>query len=153
MINTKCAHASFLHVDVGRLEATLVDVVEGEGLSGVGTVFVHLHHSSSSSLRLLLLSSGCHDFRKCESHGNTHTHFLFLSYTHALVRWCSLKGIPLQLGSDGLVQVFGTSRTVFSGSATGIESLHASPQSQYTSSHNTPEEKRYEMQDKGRCER
>jgi len=60
-------------VDVGRLEATLVDVVEGEGLSWVGAVFVHLYHSSSSSLRLLLLSSGCHDFRKCESHGNTHT--------------------------------------------------------------------------------
>lgn len=38
------------------------------------------------------------------------------------------------------------------GSATGIESLHASPQSKYTSSHNTPEEKRYEIQDKGRCE-
>lgn len=82
MTHTKCAHASFLHVDVGRLEATLVDVVEGEGLSRVGAVFVHLHHSSSSSLRLLLLSSGCHDFRKCESHGNTHTHYLFLSHTH-----------------------------------------------------------------------
>lgn len=84
---------------------------------------------------------------------HTHTLSLSLSHTHALVRWGSLKGIPLQQGSDGLVQVFGTSRTVFSGSATGIESLHASPQSQYTSSHNTPEEKRYEIQDKGRRER
>lgn len=87
----------FLHVDVGRLEATLVDVVEGEGLSWVGAVFVHLYHSSSSSLRLLLLSSGSHDFRKCESHGNTHTHthYLFLSYTHVLVWWCVLNRLAL----------------------------------------------------------
>ncbi len=69
-------------MDVGRLEATLVDVVEGEGLSRVSAVFVHLYHSSSASLRLLLLSSGCHDFRKCESHGNTHT-IASLSHTRS----------------------------------------------------------------------
>ena len=30
-------------MDVRRLEAALVDVVEGEGLRGVGAVLVHLH--------------------------------------------------------------------------------------------------------------
>lgn len=64
-VQFKCV---FLHVDVGRLETPLIDVIKGEGLGRVGAVFIHLDRSSSS---LRLLSSGCHDFRKSESHGNT----------------------------------------------------------------------------------
>lgn len=61
----------FLHVDVGGLKTALVDVVKGEGLGRVGAVFVHLDRSSSS---LRLLSSGCHDFRKSESHSDALPH-------------------------------------------------------------------------------
>lgn len=138
MTHTQCAHASFLHVDVGRLEATLVDVVEGEGLSWVGAVFIHLYHSSSSSLRLLLLSSGCHDFRKCESHGNAHTHTISSSLTPTrLSGGVCLIGFHFSwdqivlcksLGCPGPYSVAGPPYA----SAAGIESLHASPQSQYT---------------------
>lgn len=53
------------HVDVWRLEASLVDVVEGEGLSGVGAIFVYLHRCPVASLglrlSLRLLPSRCHD--------------------------------------------------------------------------------------------
>lgn len=38
------------HVDVWRLEAALVDVVEGEGLRGVGAVLVHLHRRPGAAL-------------------------------------------------------------------------------------------------------
>ena len=38
--DSRCVYS---HVDVRRLEAALVDVVEGEGLRGVGAVLVHLH--------------------------------------------------------------------------------------------------------------
>lgn len=99
-------------MDVRRLEATLVDVVEGEGLSRVSAVFVHLYHSSSTSLRLLLLSSGCHDFRKCESHGNTHTIAFSLTHAHLSGGAC-LKG--LHWGEMVLCKSLGRSRTLFSG--------------------------------------
>ncbi len=92
MIHTNCACESFLHMDVGRLEATLVDVVEGEGLSRVSAVFVHLYHSSSASLRLLLLSSGCHDFRSVKAMA---THTLSLLFHTRAVRRCLFKGSPL----------------------------------------------------------
>lgn len=38
------------HVDVRRLEASLVDVVKGEGLRGVGAVLVHFHRRPAASL-------------------------------------------------------------------------------------------------------
>ncbi len=130
-------------MDVGRLEATLVDVVEGECLSRVSAVFVHLYHSSSASLRLLLLSSGCHDFRKCESHGNTHT--IAFSFTHAhLSGGACLKGLHwgemvlCKWDGPGPYSVVGPPYS----SAAWTVSLHASPQSQYTSGHNTPERKK-----------
>lgn len=37
-------------MDVWRLEAALVDVVEGEGLRGVGAVLVHLHRRPGAAL-------------------------------------------------------------------------------------------------------
>lgn len=53
------------HVDVWRLEASLVDVVEGEGLRGVGAVLVHFHRCPAASLTmglsLRLLPPRCHD--------------------------------------------------------------------------------------------
>ena len=55
----------YSHVDVWRLEAPLVDVVEGEGLRGVGAVLVHLHRRPAAplgvSLSLRLLPPGRHD--------------------------------------------------------------------------------------------
>lgn len=54
------------HVDVWRLEAPLVDVVEGEGLRGVGAVLVHLHRRPGAALggglTLRLLPPRRHDF-------------------------------------------------------------------------------------------
>lgn len=61
-------------MDVRWLEAALVDVVEGEGLGGVGTVLVHLHRPTRRSaplLLLLLLPAGRHDLRQSERHVNT----------------------------------------------------------------------------------
>lgn len=53
-------------MDVWRLEAALVDVVEGEGLCGVGAVLVHLHRRPGPALAgqrtLRLLPPGRHDF-------------------------------------------------------------------------------------------
>lgn len=100
-------------MDMWRLEATLVDVVEGEGLSRVGAVFVHLYNSSSSSLRLLLLSSGCHDFGKCESHGNTRT--ITFSLSRALVCGAQLKDFHFRWAQMLLCKSLGRSRTIFSG--------------------------------------
>lgn len=60
------------HVNVRRLEAALVDVVEGEGLRGVGAVLVHLHRRAAPPLAvglgLGLLPPGRHDLRQSESH-------------------------------------------------------------------------------------
>lgn len=60
------------HVDVWRLETSLVDVVEGEGLRGVGAVLVHFHRCPAASLAvglsLRLLPPRCHDLRQGESH-------------------------------------------------------------------------------------
>lgn len=60
------------HVDVWRLEAALVDVVEGEGLGGVGAVLVHLHGRPAPALAglrtLRLLPPGRHDFGQREGH-------------------------------------------------------------------------------------
>lgn len=54
------------HVDVWRLEAALVDVVEGEGLRGVGAVLVHLYRRPGAALggrrALRLLPPRRHDF-------------------------------------------------------------------------------------------
>lgn len=59
-------------MNVWRLESSLVDVVEGEGLRGVGAVFVHLHRRAATplamGLSLGLLPPGCHDLRQGESH-------------------------------------------------------------------------------------
>lgn len=56
----------YSHVDVWRLEASLVDVVEGEGLCGVGAVLIHLHRRPGAALGaglgLRLLTSRRHDF-------------------------------------------------------------------------------------------
>lgn len=53
------------HVNVRRLESTLVDVVEGECLRGVGAVLVHLHRRAAAplpvGLSLGLLPPGGHD--------------------------------------------------------------------------------------------
>lgn len=53
------------HVNMRRLESSLVDVVEGEGLCGVGAVLVHLHGRTAAplavGLSLGLLPPGCHD--------------------------------------------------------------------------------------------
>lgn len=58
--------ALYSHVDVWWLEASLVDVVEGEGLRGVGAVLVHLHHRPGAALGaglgLRLLPPRRHDF-------------------------------------------------------------------------------------------
>ena len=40
----------YSHVHVWWLEASLIDVVESEGLSGVGAVLVHLHRCPAASL-------------------------------------------------------------------------------------------------------
>lgn len=60
------------HVDVRRLEASLVDVVEGEGLSGVGAVLVHLYSHPAASLSvwlsLWMLPPHSHDFWQGEGH-------------------------------------------------------------------------------------
>lgn len=40
----------YSHVNVRWLEASLVDIVEGESLSGVGAVLIHLHSSPVASL-------------------------------------------------------------------------------------------------------
>lgn len=60
-------------MDVWGLEASLVDVVEGEGLRGVGAVLVHLHRRPGAALAagrgLRLLTSGRHDFGQSEGHG------------------------------------------------------------------------------------
>lgn len=62
------------HVDVWRLEASLVDVVEGEGLRGVGAVLVHFHRRPAASLAvglslsLRLLPPRRHDLRQGEGH-------------------------------------------------------------------------------------
>lgn len=37
------ASGIYSHVHMRRLKASLVDVVEGEGLSGVSAIFIHLH--------------------------------------------------------------------------------------------------------------
>lgn len=59
-------------MNVRRLESSLVDVVESEGLRGVGTVLVHLHRSAAApltmGLSLGLLPPGRHDLRQSESH-------------------------------------------------------------------------------------
>lgn len=64
---------SYSHVDVRRLEASLVDVVESEGLSGVGAVLVHLHRRPAASLgvrlSLRLLPPCRHDLGQGKSHG------------------------------------------------------------------------------------
>ncbi len=63
----------YSHMDVWRLEASLVDVVEGEGLSGVGAVLVYLHCRPAASLgvrlTLWLLPPRCHDLWQSEGHG------------------------------------------------------------------------------------
>lgn len=63
----------YSHVNVRRLEASLVDVVEGERLSGVGAVLVHLHSGPVASLwiwlSLRLLPPCCHDLWQGEGHG------------------------------------------------------------------------------------
>lgn len=63
----------YSHVDVWRLEASLVDVVEGEGLCGVGAVLIHLHRRPGTALGtglgLRLLTSCRHDFWQSEGHG------------------------------------------------------------------------------------
>lgn len=55
------------------LEASLVDVVEGEGLGGVCAVFIHFHRRLVASLglglSLRLLPSRCHNLRQGEGHG------------------------------------------------------------------------------------
>lgn len=59
-------------MDVRRLEAALVDVVEGEGLRGVGAILVHLHRRPGAALdgglTLRLLPPRRHDFRESEGH-------------------------------------------------------------------------------------
>lgn len=68
-----CDRRFYSHVDLWRLEASLVDVVEGEGLSGVGAVFVYFHCRPVASLglqlSLRLLPSGCHYLRQGKGHG------------------------------------------------------------------------------------
>lgn len=52
-------------MNVWRLESSLVNVVEGEGLRGIGAVLVHLHRRAAATLAmglsLGLLPPGCHD--------------------------------------------------------------------------------------------
>lgn len=62
----------YSHVNMWRLEASLVNVVEGEGLGGVGAVLVHLHRCPVAPLRmwlsLRLLPPRCHNLWQGEGH-------------------------------------------------------------------------------------
>lgn len=69
----KMTESTYSHVHVRWLKASLVDIVESKGLSGVGAVLINFHSHPAASWRvwlsLRLLSPRRHDLWQGEGHG------------------------------------------------------------------------------------